>query len=338
MKDIAQDLGVSVVTVSKVLRNHSDISAETRERVLKRMKELNYRPNWAARTLVTGRTHSIGLIVPDLLHAFFAEIATGLAHRIRPDGYSLIISSCEEDPALERQEIDLLLSRQVDALVVASAQSTPNAFDRCEEHNTPCVLIDRRFAGVRANYVGVDDDEVGALATGHLIACGCRRIAHIRGPELSPGSGRYHGYLAALNRHGIDIRPEYIVAGRSGDSGGDESGYEAMRRLLETDPQPDGVFCFNDPIAIGAMKAILEAGLRIPADIKVVGAGNLHYADFLKVPLTTVDQNPAAIGDRAAGLALNLIESDEPHPPRAVVLTPKLVIRDSTCLAESQTA
>src|SRR5690242_19925500 len=120
MKDIARDLGVSVVTVSKVLRNHSDISQQTRERVLRRIKELNYRPNLAARALVTGRTHSIGLIVPDLVHPFFAEVAKGLSRVLRKRDYSLMISSSEEDPALEQSAIDQLLARRVDALIVAS--------------------------------------------------------------------------------------------------------------------------------------------------------------------------------------------------------------------------
>src|SRR3974390_2528609 len=123
MKDIARDLGVSVVTVSKVLRNHSDISAETRKRVWQRIKELNYRPNPAARTLVTGRTNLIGLIVPDLVHPFFSEVAKGITSRLRSQEYSLIIASSEDDAALERSEIDQMLARRVDALILASTQT-----------------------------------------------------------------------------------------------------------------------------------------------------------------------------------------------------------------------
>lgn len=154
LKDIARDLGVSVVTVSKVLRNHSDISDETRDRVLKRMKELNYRPNLAARALVTGRSFSVGLVVPDLVHPFFAEVAKGLSKILRKKGYSLLIASSEEDPELEQQELDMMLARRVDALVVASAQWTVESFRRIEEQKTPYVLIDRQFAGLAANFVG----------------------------------------------------------------------------------------------------------------------------------------------------------------------------------------
>src|SRR5580704_19152376 len=128
MKDIARDLGVSIVTVSKVLRNGGDISEETRDRILKRMKEMNYRPNLAARALVTGRTFSMGLVVPDLVHPFFAVLATGMSKVLRSQGYGLIISCSEEDPELEQQELEQLLTRRVDALVIASAQWTVESF------------------------------------------------------------------------------------------------------------------------------------------------------------------------------------------------------------------
>src|SRR5262252_7598987 len=161
LKDIAQDLNLSVVTISKVLRGHPDIGSETRERVLKRMKELNYRPNLAARALVTGRTRAIGLIVPDLVHPFFGEVARALSSVLRAKGYSLVLSSSEDDPELELQEIDQLLARRVDVLVVASAQRSVEALRRIGEQSTPLVLIDRRFDDFPANFVGVDDAEVG---------------------------------------------------------------------------------------------------------------------------------------------------------------------------------
>lgn len=330
MKDIARDLGVSVVTVSKVLRHHSDISAETRERVLKRMKELNYRPNLAARALVTGRTYTIGLVVPDLVHPFFAEVAKGLSRAIRKKGYSLLISSSEEDPELEQQEIEQLLARRVDALIVASAQWTVESFRRIEEQKTPYVLIDRQFVGLAANFVGVDDHAVGVLATEHLLDEGCSRVAHIRGPEVSTALGRLEGYKAALARRGLAPATGYVVAGKSGDDAGDVSGYEAMKRLLALAPPPDGVFCYNDPTGMGAMKAILEAGLRVPEDIAVIGCGNVRYSELLRVPLSSVDQDSPSIGERSARLALSLVETKGPVRPRTILLEPRLVARASS--------
>ncbi len=330
MKDIARDLGVSVVTVSKVLRNHSDIGEETRERVLKRMKELNYQPNLAARALVTGRTSMAGLIVPDLTHPFFAQVAKGLSQGLRKKGYGLLISSSEEDPELERQEIDQLLARRVDVLIIASAQWTVESFRRIEESKTPYVLIDRQFAGLAANFVGVDDVAVGAMATGHLLAAGAKRIAHIRGPEVSTALGRVEGYRQALAARGLAPLAGYVAAGAPGDDRGDVSGYQAMRRLLALEPRPDGVFCYNDPIAMGALKAILEAGLRVPEDVAVVGCGNVLYAELLRVPLSSVDQDSASIGKQAARLALSLVESKTRPRPRSVLVKPTLVVRQSS--------
>jgi LacI family transcriptional regulator len=330
MKDIARDLGVSVVTVSKVLRHHSDIGEETRERVLKRMKELNYRPNLAARTLVTGRSLSMGLVVPDLVHPFFAEVAKGLSRELRKKGYSLLIASSEEDAELEQQEIEQLLARRVDAMVVASTRGSGDALRLIEEQKTPYVLIDRQFAGVDANFVGVNDAAVGDLATTHLIEIGCRRIAHIRGPEVSTATGRLEGYRRALARHGMTAQDNYIISLRSGDDAGDAGGYEAMRKLLALRPAPDAVFCFNDPVAMGAMKAILDVGSRIPDDVAVIGCGNVNYAGLLRVPLSSIDQGSAAIGERAANLALSLVASKTAVRPETILLEPKLVVRSST--------
>ncbi len=330
MKDIARELGVSIVTVSKVVRNHADIGEETRQRVLKRIKELNYQPNPAARTLVTGRTYAAGLIVPDLVHPFFAEVATALSNTLRRKGYSLLISSSQGDPDIERQEIKRLLSRRLDALMVASTQETVESFRRIEEQKVPYVLIDRAFLGLPANFVGVDDIAVGRIATEHLISVGCTRIAHIRGPATSTAIGRLEGYNRVLARNDLTPLQGYIVTGRSPDVDSWVSGKEAMKKLLTLDLRPDGVFCYNDPIAIGVIDAILEAGLRVPQDIAVIGCANLHYDKSLRVPLSSVDQQSAAIGERAGKLVLSLIEAKTPPPARCIMLAPKLVPREST--------
>jgi LacI family transcriptional regulator, galactose operon repressor len=330
MKDIARDLGVSVVTVSKVLRNHTDISPATRERVLKRMRELNYKPNLAARALVTGRTYMIGLVVPDLVHPFFGEVAKGLSKVLRANSYSLVISSSEEDPKLEQDEIDSLLARRVDALIVASTQWTVESFRRIEEQRTPYVLLDRKFVGLPANFVGVDDEMVGRLATEHLIEQGCTRIAHIRGAETSTASGRLEGYHRALKDHNLAQAPDYIVTGKSADDAASVSGFEATKKLLELNPPPDAIFAYNDPTALGALKALLESGLRVPDDVAVIGCGNVIYADLLRVPLSSIDQQSPVIGEKAGELALKLIEAKTALRPHEELLAPKLIVRASS--------
>ena len=328
MKDIADDLGVSLMTVSKALRNHSDISEKTRNRVLKRMRELNYQPDWIARSMVTGRTYVVGLVLPDLMHSFFAEVAKGVARKLQPLGYQVVISDTEEDGDVERRQVDVLVNRKVDGLIIASAQRKGRLelFQMLEANKTPYVLIDRMLAGTDANYVGVKDDDLGSLATEHLIAQGCQRVAHIRGPAVATGTGRLRGYKRALARHNIAPNPAYITSGEYGDN----TGYNAMQVLLRTDPRPDGVFCYNDPVAAGAIKAILEANLRVPEDIAVIGAGNVHYSDLLRVPLSTVDQSSTVIGETAADLLVKCMDSQKPAAVRHIFIPPRLVVRDSS--------
>ncbi len=331
LKDIAHDLGLSVVTVSKVLRNHPDISTETRNRVLKRMKEVNYQPNFAARSLITGQTWTIGLVVPDLLHPFFAQIAKAISTEVRKKGYSLFISSSDEEPELERQEIAQLVARRVDIMLIASTQWTIESFRQIEEQKIPFILLDRRFAGFEANFVGVDDRAVGVLATSHLFEQGCKRIAHIRGPEVTTAIGRMEGYKEVLASKNLMPLPGYIVSiGTSGDHKGERGGYEAAIKLLANKVRPDGIFCFNDPVALGTMRAILDAGLRIPEDIAVVGCGNVPYSDFLRVPLSSVDQGSKMIGKRAAALALKLAHTKSTVRPKSELIAPHMVVRASS--------
>ena len=330
LKDIARDLGVSVITVSKVLRNRSDISADTRARVLERVKALNYRPNLAARALVTGRTHLMGLVVPDLMHSFFAALARGLSGALREKGFSLVIASSEEDPKIERQSIEHFLARGVDALVIASVQQDSEIFAEVSRSSVPYILVDRRIRGLTANFVGVSDRKVGFIATNHLIDIGCRTIGHICGRRISPVLGRLEGYKQALVERGFSIAPDYIVTAESLDILAEAVGYNAAVKLLALNPCPDGIFCFNDPIAIGAMKAILEKGLRIPEDVALIGSGNLHYDNALRVPLSSIDQCSDLIGTRAAELAMKLVEKEQSARPKTIFLHPRLVVRDST--------
>jgi len=338
MKDIARDLGVSVVTVSKVLRNHPDVGDETRERVLARVRELDYRPNLAARSLVTGRSYLIGLVVPDLLHPFFAEIAKSLSEVLRENGYYLIVSSSDEDPDLEEQEINQLLARRLDTLIVASCRSNVDLFFRIEKQKTPYVLIDRALPGLSANFVGVDDEAVGILATKHLIEIGCKRIAHIRGPETSPGIRRVEGYKRALTQNDRKVVDDYIISETKADVEIRQRGAEATRQLLSLKPRPDGVFCFNDPMAMGAMNYALDQGVRIPEDLAVIGCGNLHYDDALSVPLSSINQHSRRIGQEAARIALAILNSKLPIKVENVVLQPELIVRRSTQRRGNSTA
>lgn len=330
MKDIAKDLGLSVVTVSKVLRDHPDIGEETRKRVLQRVKELDYEPNILARSLVTGRSYLVGLIVPGLIHPFFAEVAKGLSQAILAKGYSLIVSSSEEDAELEAREIRHLLARRLDALVIASSGTDTQIFRRMRNQSQPFILIDRAFEGFDADFVGIDDVAAGRMATSHLIEMGRRHIAHISGRENSTGVRRRQGYLDALRAHKLPVREDYIISRDFVDTDSHQQGAEATRQLLKSKPRPDAIFCYNDPMAIGALNVILDAGLRVPEDISLVGCGNLSYNEWLRVPLTSIDQRSHLIGQRAGEILLRVLDGRDGPEPKKVVLEPSLIVRAST--------
>jgi len=334
MKDVAKELNVSVVTVSKVLRGHSDIGPETRERVLRRVQELGYRPNLAARGLVTGRSHMVGVVVPELKHAFFGEIAAAVGSRIRRGGYRMLIASSEEGRDLEVESIEALLAHQVDGLIIASTltEADRGVFRRIEKHNVPYVLVDRDIPGLKANFVGVDDEAIGTIATEHLIQRGNRRVAHIRGPETSTSIGRLRGYMNTMARHGLTVPGGYVAKVEHSDVEAVAGGFQAMQRLLAMDLRPDAVFCHNDLVAIGALRAILSLGMRVPADVALIGVANSRYVDLLTVPLSSIDQNATQIGDRAAKLLLRRIEMGSKPRPARILVPVKLIVRDSSAI------
>lgn len=316
------------MTVSKALRGHTDISDETRQRVLRRARELRYQPNWVARSLATRRTYIVGLVIPDLMHSFFAEVASGLGKGLAASGYQILVANSNENAEVERREIEALLARSVDGLVVASAardwrRSIPEAL---KSDRVPYVLIDRKPPRLKVNFVGTDDEEIGTLGTEHLLEQGCKQLAHIRGPETPNSLRRALAFTRTLERHGLPYSPDYVtIAGRD-----DEGGYRAMLELLKRKPAPDGVFCYNDPVAAGAIKAVLESGRRVPQDVAIVGAGNIRYSDLLRVPLSTIDQSSSAIGEVAARILLQCIGKKKPPAPESVVIKPRLIVRESS--------
>jgi DNA-binding LacI/PurR family transcriptional regulator len=328
MKRIAADLGVSITTVSKVLNHHADIGEATRARVLARVEELGYRPNAVARSLTLRRTHTLGVVIPDLMHSFFVEIVAGLESVASARGYGILLCSSGENPRKERSELELLRARQVDGIVLASVHASGNTelLQRLAALGGALVMIDRDdHPRVRCHRVLTDDELVGRMATEHLLTVGHRAVAHIAGPPITHARRREAGYLAALRAAGVEPRPEWIV--RSGFMEAD--GYQAMRTLLSLERLVDAVFAVNDPAAIGAMKAVWDAGLNVPDDVAVVGAGDIAHGDLLRVPLTTVGWSKEGLGRKAAELLLEQITSQETTTFKRIIVPPRLVVRAS---------
>jgi LacI family transcriptional regulator len=318
-----------VVTVSKVLRGNSDIGEETRKRVLKRMKELNYQPNMLARGLASGKTYTVGLVVPDLVHPFFAEFAKSLSGVLRQSNRAVILASSEEDPEIERQEIRTLLRRGIDVLLIASCQPNLRNFYELGDERTPYLLFDRNFPHLAAHFVGSNDVMVGEMATNHLVSLGRQRIAHIAGRNTSPSFDRLRGYRNAMADHRLTVPEDYVIVCDHTEERGDKTGFEAMQKLLALPERPDAVFCYNDMTGIGAIAAALAAGLRVPEDIAIIGCGNMPYNDYLKVPLSSIDHGTAELGRIAGELALDLTSNPE-QAPKNILVPPTLVVRAST--------
>ena len=334
MKRIAGELGVSITTVSKVLNNRDDIGHATRARVLAKVAELGYQPNAVARSLTLRRTHTLGVVIPDLMHSFFVEIVAGLESVASARGYGILLCSSSEDQGKERQELEMLRQRQVDGIVLGSSSASGNTdlLQQLTSLGVGLVMIDRDdHPDVQCDRVVTDDEEVGRLAAAHLLAQGRRAIAHITGTPVVHARRRATGYRAAMRQAGIKVVPEWVV--RGGFKEGD--GYRGMQKLLALPKgtRVDAVFAANDPSAIGAMKAIWDAGLRVPEDIAVAGAGDIALGDMLRVPLTTVSWSREDQGKAAAELLLDRIEGDTrgtPAAPRRVVIPPRLVVRRSS--------
>jgi len=332
MKRIAGELGVSITTVSKVLNNHDDISPATRARVLAKVEELGYRPNAVARSLTLRRTHTLGVVIPDLMHSFFVEIVAGIEPVASEKGYGLLLCSSGENPDKERSELQLLYGRQVDGIVLASAPGDSNGelLTEFRAHGIGIVMIDRDdYPTVPCHRVLTDDERAGMLATEHLLASGRKAIAHIAGPRLAHARRREKGWKRALLDADIHPPSDWLIPAGFMEI----DGYRAMKRLLAVRPRVDAVFAANDPSAIGAMKAIWEAGLKVPDDVAVVGVGDITFGDLLRVPLTTISWSRNEVGREAAELLLTPLEDDDEAAdvePRRVIVPPQLVVRESS--------
>ena len=321
LEDIARALNVSKMTVSRAINNHPEISSETRARILATAQKMKYRPNQFARALMTKQSYLIGIVVPDLMHSYFAEICRGVEAHARPVGYQNLICSTDEEPPKEMDEIEALLSR-TDGLIVASALSASEAkfYKRLILDGAKIVLIDRVLDGLRCSAVTTDDVQVGTIATEHLIKLGHRTIGHLRGPDVSTALKRLQGHREAMSK--AKLKPLVRDCGFT-----ETDGYSAMQKWIASGDLPSAIFAANDPAAIGAMAAANEAGLRVPDDVAFVGAGSIHYGDMLRVPLTTVSWSKAEMGQAAATLLLELIAGKKKH--RTIRIAPELIVRRS---------
>ncbi|MFC0038338.1 LacI family DNA-binding transcriptional regulator [Actinomadura rayongensis] len=322
IRNVAERAGVSKSLVSLVMRGSPHVSERRREAVLQAARELGYRPNAVARSLVEGRTRLIGAIVADLHNPFFAEFLDGLQESLHGDGLRMLVGSGRWDPLFEAEAVEAFLEMRVDGLVLLSV--VPDSLSDAAA-SVPVVVVGER--DVHGVDIVVDDDELGAaLAVDHLVELGHRRIAHIEGVRSTTARYRRSGYEKAMRRHGLDglIR---VVPGDFTEDGG----YRAALALLGGDPatRPTAIFAPNDLVATGALSAADELGLGVPRDVSIVGYDNTHLAAIRHISLTSVDQPRKDMGRVAAELLTARI-GDPSRPARQNLVVPHLVVRATT--------
>ena len=326
MRDVAKRAAVSITTVSHVINQTRPVSDELQQRVLAAMQELGYQPNLLARGLRRGETHTIGMIVPDSANPFFAEVARGVEDTSFEQGYSVILCNSDGDLDKELFYANVLAEKRVDGIIfVAAGVSTEHIRD-LQGRRIPLVVVDRDIPDVAVDSVLTDNARGGWLAAHHLVELGHRHIGCITGPsDVTPSAERVIGYWLALEQGGVPVNEALVVKGDFQY----ESGYRAAHHLLSGDNPPTAIFACNDLMAIGAIRAILELGQRVPADLSIVGFDDAPVASFANPPLTTVVQPKYEIGAIATKMLLERMR-DLDIPPRRRVLDTSLLVRQST--------
>ncbi|MBL7873497.1 MAG: LacI family DNA-binding transcriptional regulator [Cyclobacteriaceae bacterium] len=334
IKDIARELGISPSTVSRALKDHPDISVSTKKAVNELAEKLNYQPNIVALNLRQKKTNTIGVIIPEIVHFFFSTVISGIEDVAYTAGYNVILAQSNESYQREITDMKALFNSRVDGMLLSISRETIN-FDHIESiisKGVPIVFYDRMYNSPNSSKVIVDDYAGAKEAVNHLIQQGCKKIAHINGsPNLIISIDRFRGYTDALAENKIEHDEDLIVNCQSGTF---EEGKRATNKLLSQKNIPDAIFAGNDPMAMGAMMAIKEKGLKIPQDVAIVGFSNWFFGELMDPSLTTVDQPGFEMGQEAARLLIRQIEmkdkEDFDPQPETKILKTRLIIRNSS--------
>lgn len=324
IKDIADVTGVSYATVSRTLNNRSGVHGKTRDKILKAAAELGYHPNLQARSLKTNRTYSLALIVPDISNPFFSDIALAVNDYAYERGYTTVLCSANWDPEIERRQLLQLLGQRVDGLIYKPSR---NVLPEVERFGSNCVIISH-LSEASYDFIEVDNLKGGQLAAEHLASCGYKRIAFIGGREDSTSNGhRLTGMIRGLKKAGLEIDESLYLYGPFSMV----SGYKLTKQVMESDNPPDGIFCGNDLIALGAYEYLVEEGYRVPEDIGIVGYDDISFCSLPQIQLTSVSFSRSQMGRQAAEILIRKIEDGvEDDKLQHVILQPKLVSRRST--------
>lgn len=342
LKQIAETLDISITTVSKALKDYPDVSKKTRKLVRETASQLNYRPNSFAVNLRTKESKTIGLIIPEVVHHFFSTVIKGIIAQAEKKGYLVIILQSNESYELEKKQIDLLLSKQVDGILISLANETSDFKHLTDviDQNKPIVMFDKIAKIVNCSKVIIDDRKAAYLATQHLIDTGCKRIAHFRGPLLPQNSiDRFLGYKKALLDNNLQYDSSLIYLCDCSDMSFEE-GKKNAEQLLKDHNDVDGIFINTDMVAIGAITEFNKKGVKIPEEISIVGFSNWFMSSAITPSLSTIDQPGYKMGKMAFKQLfkeLKALKKGKETHPKIIELETALVKRDSTKTMISKT-
>jgi LacI family transcriptional regulator len=342
LRDVAVRAGVHPATASRALNPETRIlvSEDTARRVLDAAEALGYSPNPVARSLRTRRSHTVGVLIPDLNNPLFPPMVRGLEDRLAAAGYVALIGNTDSDDKRERMVFDQMRARHVDGLVLATARLRHPLLAEASRAEIPVVLINRLAQDYSFPSVTVDNERGVRMAVSHLAGLGHRRIAHIAGPqEMSTGLSRYRGFVTAIESSGLQVDSDLVVFAKAFTV---EEGLRCARLLLERGGGQPGladctaIAAANDMLAVGCYAALDECGLSCPEDISVVGFNDMPFIDRLRPPLTTIRFPHYQVGTEAAQLLLERI-AEHSGPVKILYLAPELIIRGSTARAPGRT-
>lgn len=335
LKQIAEELGISITTVSKALNDYPDVSKKTRRLVRETAQMLNYVPNSFAVNLRTKESKTIGLIIPEIVHHFFSSVIKGIVSQAEKKGYLVIILQSNESYELEKKQIELLLNKRVDGVLISLANSTVDLRHLSEviEQDVPMVMFDKIAKVIKCSKVIIDDRDAARKATKHLIDCGCKRIAHFRGPLIPQNSiDRFLGYKQALLENNLDYDPSLVFLLNDMSF---EEGRKFALKIINEYNDVDGIFVNTDLVALGAITEFNEHNVKIPEEIQIVGFSNWFMSSVITPSLTTINQPGFEMGKKTFKLLHKQIMSKKKnnlYSPKELTLETELIIRNSTTL------
>jgi LacI family transcriptional regulator len=308
LRDIADKLKVSKVTVSKALRDHPDISLETKQLIRDTAQDMGYTPNYLARNLSSQQSNTIGLIVPKIAHHFFATAIETIYSVAFDHGYEIMMAVSQEDAFYEKTHINTLLSMRVDGLLVSITEKTKDIeiFELVKKKNIPLVFFDRVIKNIGFSSVTTDDRGGAYKAVKHAIDCGYTKIAHLAGYRYTNiGSERYAGFEKAMKDHDLEINKDWVIEGGFGE----EDGYRGFWKLFKSNNMPEVIFTVTFPVTMGMYAAVQEIGLSIPGDVDVISFGGSAYNRFFSPSMTYLDQPTAILAEKAILLLIDRIKN-----------------------------